>query len=424
MHGATDGEGQYLHWEELRRRPVPDGLNHLQTWGAMKLARRRLLKRLPFIDKHGVNFTYAEPDRIRRELRFLDLYCAGNLSIGKTLSGESENQAYLARSILEEPISSSILEGAATTRARAREMIEQQQKPRDQSEQMILNNYLAMQEIAHLKDEPLSVELVLHIHRTITEGTLDNPAKSGVFRDAADEIDVVDNLGNILHHPPDANELKQRMSLLCDFANGSEQDEPFLHPIVRAMILHFMLAYDHPFVDGNGRVARALFYWSVLRSGYWIMKYVSISHFIQKASGQYGMAFLKVETDDADMTYFLDNQLGVLRLAVVELQKYLERQQKKFQAFESLLRANRDYKFNLRQTTLLKEFVKGHIMKVIIGDHQKRFNVSYLTARKDLEDLVSAQLLQKNKIGRQSIYIANAELAQKLASKTVPQIYK
>jgi len=57
------------------------------------------------------------------------------------------------------------------------------------------------------------------------------------------------------------------MEAMCAFVNGRDT-EPFIHPAIRAMILHFWLAYDHPFVDGNGRTARALFYWAMLRPGH------------------------------------------------------------------------------------------------------------------------------------------------------------
>ena len=60
----------------------------------------------------------------------------------------------------------------------------------------------------------------------------------------------------------------------------------FIHPMIRSIILHFWLAYDHPFVDGNGRTARALFYWSMLRHGYWLFEFISISQIILKGPDQ------------------------------------------------------------------------------------------------------------------------------------------
>ena len=414
----TDKDGRYLHWDEIRRRPSLEGLSHELLWAKTKLARAQNLKFLPFIDKGKQPFRYCEPDCIRRRLRWLDLNCGGAITTRQEQVSEQETQLYLARSIAEEPISSSILEGAATTRAKAREMIEQEREPINQSERMVLNNYRAMQEIAELKDEELTPELVLHIHKIITEGTLKDPDKAGVYRDTTDQIDVADEFDEVLHNPPNAQELPERMSVLCTFANGSEEDEPYVHPLSRAIILHFMLAYDHPFVDGNGRVARALFYWSALRSGYWLMKYVSISHIIRKASAQYGKTFLKVETDDCDLTYFLDHQLSVLQMAIEELQTYIARQKQKFIAFENLLSTGKNWRFNHRQTALLKDLLRKSKRQATIGEHQKRFNISYLTARKDLEDLTILGLLEKQKQGRQHLYFAAPGLAKQLASIT------
>jgi Fic family protein len=53
-----------------------------------------------------------------------------------------------------------------------------------------------------------------------------------------------------------------------------------------------MIAYIHPFGDGNGRTARAIFYWSILRSDYWLFEYVSISKFIQEKRGDYDIAVI------------------------------------------------------------------------------------------------------------------------------------
>ena len=46
---------------------------------------------------------------------------------------------------------------------------------------------------------------------------------------------------------------------------------------MRAILLHFWLAYDDPFLDGNGRTARILFFWLLRKHGYWLAEYLSIS---------------------------------------------------------------------------------------------------------------------------------------------------
>ena len=84
------------------------------------------------------------------------------------------------------------------------------------------------------------------------------------------------------------------MRLLCDFANEDEDGEPFIHPVVRAILLHFWLAYDHPFEDGNGRTARILFFWLMQQRGYWLIEYLPISPIIRKAPAKYGARLHRV----------------------------------------------------------------------------------------------------------------------------------
>ena len=107
------------------------------------------------------------------------------------------------------------------------------------------------------------------------------------------------------------------------FANAAPTKGGVPAPVIRAIVLHFMLAYDHPFWDGNGRCARALFYWCVLRHGYWLLEYVSISAVIRRAPVKYGMAFLYTETDEGDVTYFIDHQAEVIEKSVSDLKDYL-----------------------------------------------------------------------------------------------------
>ena len=119
------------------------------------------------------------------------------------------------------------------------------------------------------------------------------------------------------------------MAAMCSFAN--DRSSPgFMHPAIQSIILHFWLAYDHPFVDGNGRTARALFYWSMLHYGYWLFEYVSISQTIVRGSVQYGEAFLHTETDDNDLTYFIVYHLDVINRSIAELHRFIENRGRSF----------------------------------------------------------------------------------------------
>ena len=159
---------------------------------------------------------------------------------------------------MEEAIASSILEGAATTRKKAKEMLREGRKPKTRGERMIQNNYATMRKIKDHVSEELSVELLCELQESITAGTLEDASASGRLRRPDEDVMVVDVVdGTVLHNPPDAGLLKDRLKLMCDFANESKSTG-FIHPVIKGIILHFWLAYEHPFVDGNGRTARAI----------------------------------------------------------------------------------------------------------------------------------------------------------------------
>ena len=405
---------RYLHWDQLRHRTPPEGLSHHEWWLVLKFARINALQPIDLQDKAGRPFQFAVPEGVLQELHYIDLGSGGvvNAPEEPLLNPQTRNR-YLVRSLMEEAITSSQLEGAATTREVAKDMIRTGRPPRDISEQMILNNYLTMQRIQELKSSALSPELVLEIHRLITTDTLAEPTAAGRFRRPDEPCVVGDDFGQVFHDPPPASKLEERMNALCAFANG-ETPARFIHPAVRAIILHFWLAYDHPFVDGNGRTARALFYWYMLRSGYWIFEFISISAMLRKAPVQYGRSFLYTETDDNDLTYFLVAQTEVISQAISELHRYIERKAAQLRQAEQDIQALA--LFNHRQVALIRHALRNPGQRYTIASHQQSHNVAYQTARTDLLDLAERGVLEMGKKGRAMVFVAPADAAERLAA--------
>jgi len=405
------GERAYLHWDKLRRLKPPDGISHREWWMLIKLSRQNSLKPIALKDVRNRNFQFSVPEQVMEELHQIDLGMGGLVSLPEPIANPHTRDRYLVNSLIEEAVTSSQLEGAVTTRQVAKEMIRTGRQPRDVSEQMILNNYVTMQRIRELRSSMLSPDLIFQIHRLVTEKTLDDPTAAGRLRRPDEERVVGNDEGEIYHNPPPAEELEERMKAMCAFANVEAPDY-FVHPVIRAIILHFWLAYDHPFVDGNGRTARALFYWSMLRSGYWLFEFVSISNILRKAPIKYGRSFLYTETDDNDLTYFLVAQTEVIRRAVRELHAYLDRKTAELREVERQVKAL-DV-FNHRQVALIRHALKHPGQRYTIASHRTSHNVVYQTARTDLLDLANRGILDLQKRGRQLVFIAPADLAQRL----------
>lgn len=413
---TVDEKGRYLHWEEMRYRRPPEGMNPTQWWSGTRLARMRTEREVSLHDKKSRKFTFTPFEAIEENLHWLDINSAGQISANESLIDPNLKDTYLIKSLVDEAINSSQLEGASTTRNVAKEMIRQGRKPKDKSETMILNNYYAMLFIRDVKSESLTVEMIMELHRLLTIDTLEEE-KSGRFRTDEDDTHVVNADDEIVHTPPPSDELPHRMNQLCAFAN-EELDDGFINPIVRAITLHFMLAYDHPFVDGNGRTARALFYWQMARSGYWLIEYISISEVIKRAPTKYGRAYLFTETDKGDLTYFICHQLDVIRQAVSELQKKLEKRFDEIgQAKEVIAKSDKfRNKLNYRQLSLLRHALQHPDTTYRVKEHQNSHGIVYETARRDLVRMSEIGLLVMGKIGNSFVFSVPADLIALLES--------
>lgn len=402
--------GRYLHWDDLRRRTPPEGLTSEQWWLGVLFARQPAARTFPLRSLDGTRFHYTLPDPVLELLHWIDQHASGEVMVSETIRDAGDRRRYLVNSLIEEAITSSQLEGASATRRVAKDMIRSGRQPRDRAERMILNNYQAMNELRGLTAQPLAPEVVFRLHRTLSEGALDNPDAAGrLQRPDEERVRVEWSDGTVTHTPPPATELPGRLAAMCAYANGGGAG--FTHPVVRAVLLHFWLAYDHPFEDGNGRTARALFYREMLANGYWLFEYVSISRLLLKAPAKYGEAYLHTETDNADATYFLLYQLGILRRAVEDLLAYLVRKMAEVRETEALLRRT---DLNHRQVALLTHALRHGDVTYTIHSHAESHRVTRQSARTDLADLERRGFLERRVIGRRFEYFAARDLRQRL----------
>lgn len=418
LHALRRGqpEDRYLHWDKLRHLDPPEGLNSEQWWLGLKASRAAEARLLPWADKEGAQFRYGLPDLVLKRLHHVDQRASGEVAMDEVVTSEKQaGQRFLVNSLMEEAIRSSQLEGATTSRRVAKEMLRTGRRPRDRGERMIANNYRALQFIREEMGDTLDLDALLELHRIVTEGTLDDPAAAGRIQRPGDVRVMVfdrDDDERPIHMPPPAEDLPERMRSLCEFANEDGEDNRFIHPVVRAILLHFWLAYDHPFEDGNGRTARILFSWLMQRRGYWLIEYLPISPIIREAPAKYARAFVESETDEGDLTYFLVHQLEVIERALDRHDVYIKRKIAELREVERSLQDADG--LNHRQLALLTDAVRNQDGAYTFGSHAMSHRVTHETARSDLSDLSERGLLSRRSKGRGYIFEPVPDLAERL----------
>ena len=409
----TDGKGRYLYWDQFKWR-VSKKHDVKKAWLVTKWCRFTKRKLISLYDKNREDFHYCIPDSLQAKF-----YKIAKLSGESMNSSSSVKQKFLISSLMmEEAISSAQLEGASTTRRVAKKMLVEERKPRSEDEQMILNNYLLMREVKSLLDVPLSIDMIRHFHKIATHGTTENSVIPGVFRED-NEIVISDGInGEVLHQPPHYEEIEKRLQALCTFANtihSGENGNVFIDPIGKAIILHFMIGYEHPFADGNGRTARAIFYWFMLQNGFSFFEYLSISKLLKVAPVQYGMAYLYTEIDENDLTYFLYYQADIILRAMDELFAYLDEKSQEFEDVVDLLENSKlANDLNFIQKNIVKKAMKNPGRIFTVKEISNAYEVSENTARKYLKLLSTHKILAPLKEGRLVKYIALAEIKEVL----------
>lgn len=374
----------FEYWDTIKYKRCPEGCTPQQLWTYVKAARVKSM--MSVWGKYGISLTLT--NQMQRMCHEIDMNWGRSWGTDSIIGDENKEQ-YLVGSLMEEAIYSSQMEGAATTRKVAKEMLRKKMTPKDKSQQMIANNYQTIQFIVSHKDALLTPELLLQIHQLMTEHTMQDPQEAGCFRSNNDVVVENGITHETVHTPPTFEEIPNFVEDLCLFFN--EKDAPqFIHPIIRGIIIHFMVAYVHPFADGNGRTARALFYWYMLKQGYWLTEYLSISRVIAKSKKSYEKAFLYTEADGMEMGYFVAYNMRVLQQSFKQLQDYIKRKQEEKRAANSFLRIGN---INTRQAQIIKMFADDSNLVVTIADLQAQFLVSPTTAKADVVGLINMGLL-------------------------------
>jgi Fic family protein len=414
VHRSNDG---YIHWNKLRYyRNLPKDFDSKLGWLAIAMSRFQQYQALP-IQFNNSHLVYWCPPQQFDWLHTIDQQAGGTIGSNSIHLGsdQADKDKYLFSSLMEEAIASSQLEGAVTTRRIAKQMLREGRKPENKAERMIFNNYRAILKIRDCQHDDLSPELLKDLHFILTNGTFEDSSAEGQFRKPEDDVVIEDSYSHdVLYRPPPAGSIDRCIEEICNFANT--RSRPFVHPVTKAIILHFAIGYVHPFVDGNGRTARAVFYWYMLKQGYWLFEFLPISRVFLQAPAKYARAYLYTETDRGDVTYFIYYNLRVIARAIKDLHSYLVTQQQKISEAAKLLSSS---EMNHRQRDLIYHALKHPDALYTIQHHRRTYNVSYGTARSDLLYLTEVGYLSLERQGNKMFFQPHGELLRKLKKASI-----
>ncbi|MCK5218314.1 Fic family protein [bacterium] len=397
----------YYYWDRIKYKN-PSDISPEEFWEAIKLLRRTRRIKSVIKNKEDGFFYWSKLPQYESFFNEIDLHTGGQLFSFPRDIEDVEKHQFLSRGIMEEAIASSQLEGAVTTRQKAKGFLREGRKPINHSEHMILNNYLSMKAIQEeYKNKAMDINLLFELHKMITRNTLEENGQ-GAFRSDSDDI-VVGNNDIIYFVPPRMEFVEKEIHKLIEFAND-KVETIFIHPVVKAIMLHFWIGYLHPFKDGNGRLARLLFYWYLLKKDYWAFAYLPISKIIKKSQAQYRDAYIYSEQDDSDLTYFIDFNIRKIQAAVKDFKKYIQRKTLENKGMSKL--AQQTYNLNLRQINLLQYFNGNKEERTHPKLHKNVHGVSKLTAIKDLKELQTKGFLTSKKQGRGMYYYPTSKILE------------
>lgn len=386
-------ETRYLNKKDIMYRLKPPTRIE-EAWPTIIDYRKKHGWATPLIDQQNNKFWFYLPQSTLNRLELIEKTATDNIF---QHAQKSIQNSVILEALIDEAFNSSVIEGAFSTRKRTKEMVEKKLQPTNKSEQMIINNFKALDFIIQNLSSPLDEGMILSIYRILTENALDEGCKAEKYRD--DLVFVCDaNSSQPIYTAPPHSQVQSLMDSLIKFINIPDD----LNPVVKASIIHFYFVYIHPFFDGNGRTARAISYMYLLQKGYDFFKFFSISSVIREQKTKYYKAIKETEDYESDLSYFVNFNVEMILDSILRIME-------KF---------NQEYGYRLilvylnqagiilspRQKKALSTFLKADKNYTTIDEYAKKLKVTYETARSDLNQLSELGLFKKTKIGKRFIY--------------------
>lgn len=385
---------QYKTLDEIKYRLDQKSLNP-KDWDELKtkIVRLRKTSAIPlFVNSLDKKFWFYPSDSLFKKTDKIEKLGQGLYQ--KILNQSDFAQDFILDASIEEAITSAIYEGANSTRAKAKELIESENLPKSKDEWMLYNNFKALQWIKKNQSVDINLDVIKELHHIVTQNTLlgDDINFVGKFRN--DGVFVHSSRGEVKHEGVKHELVSEALTEVLQLTTHNARYFPNLF---KGICLHYFIAYIHPFFDGNGRTARALFYFDSIKNDLKFIELLSVSAYLKSHGQQYEKSFEKVKDEDFDLTYFIDFNLDALLEA-------LERISDKVEFLLSLNKLKAHLNISQNQVGLLQKLALHRFRKYDIESYAESIQKSREIARKELRQLADLGLLLESKVGKKYSY--------------------
>ena len=261
--------------------------------------------------------------------------------------------------------------------------------------QEVLNYFEALEYLDKLKEKELTNDDILKLQKIITKDTLEYPEDEGKYRHGNKYV-IVGNrhTGEITFKPPLTKEVPALMNNLINWLN---QEHKNINPVMQAGVIHYEFVRIHPFIDGNGRTARALATLVLIRRGFDTKRFFALDDFYNSDRPRYYKTLKKIDPETLDLTEWLDYFCEGVAVSIkaVKDKVMLLTGGKSGKGKQSVI--------DDRQMKIVEHIKKQG--KTTNKDIQDLLNTSNKTAYKLLNSLINSGVIKKVGQGRATIYV-------------------
>lgn len=267
------------------------------------------------------------------------------------------------------------------------------------AQQEVLNYLHVLEQIEkYANGDEITAKGILKLHGDVSKDILDLPDYEGRYREL--QVYVGNNMtGEVIFMPPPPEDVPELMDKFIEWLNSNDSHQ--LEPIIIAGISHYEFVRIHPFIDGNGRTARALATLILDLRKFDIKRFFALDDYYDSDRPAYYSALKSVDPDNLDITQWLEYFTDGVLLSITKVKEAILK--------ISLEKHRKESKGQIALTERQMKIIE-HIQtngKITTGEIASMFNITRQAALKELSKLLKLEIIKLEGQGKGSYYTTN-----------------